>query len=101
MAPTASTTARAPLRRTAAVAAALACNAVIVALALLDGTDGGLGLVALGLPPAALLPLRSHDRAFRWAALALTIAYVASAIVFFFPLIYLPAALCLLVAALL
>jgi hypothetical protein len=101
-APAASALRRRPAagRRVALTIAALVLNGVVVALSLSEPLGDVLLIGALGLLPAALFAVRGNETAFRWVAAAIAVGYVALAVVFIFPIGYLPAALCLFVAAL-
>jgi hypothetical protein len=87
-------------RRVALTIAALILNGVVIALSLSESLGDVLLIACVGLLPAILFAFRHNETAFRRVAAVIAVGYLALAVVFIYPIGFVPAALCLLVAAL-
>lgn len=85
--------------RVAFTVAGLILNAVVVALSASEPLGDVLLIALIGFLPASLFAFRGNETAFRRLADAIAVAYLALAVVFIYPIGFLPAALCLSIAA--
>ena len=86
--------------RIALTIVALVLNGTVIVLSGSESVRDVLLFVAIGILPALLLAFKSYETTFRRLAAAIAVGYVALAVVFIYPVGFIPAALCLLIAAL-
>ena len=86
--------------RIALTIVALVLNGIVIVLMASEPVLDVLLIAAIGLLPALLFAFESYETTSRRIAAAIAVVYFALAVVFIYPIGFIPAALCLLIAAL-